>query len=117
MAIQDAAPTVYTGGVSYRFRNASWPLARLTIGHTGITIGPSSRWSAPLLRVIGLSDLHFGWEEIDDAQLLRSRFPPWRATNGVRFTVRGKTLTWWSTSKESARAVVGEAQGELQALG
>jgi hypothetical protein len=96
----------YIGGVRRGLINATWPLVRLTISQTGIAIEPSSRLTAPLLRIFGLSDLRFGWADIEAIRPRRSKLPPWLLGNGISFAADGKELIWWATSTANADEIL-----------
>jgi len=90
--------------------NATWPLVRLTINQTGIAIEPSSRATAPLLQVFGLSDIKFGWAEIASIHPRRSKLPPWLLSNGICLSADGKELIWWAASRANAQEILGDVE-------
>lgn len=100
----------YIGGVRRRFMNATWPLVRLTINQAGIAIESSSRATAPLLRVFGLSDIRIGWAEIAAIHPRRSKLPPWLLSNGICFVADGQELIWWATSRANADEILGDIE-------
>jgi hypothetical protein len=84
----------YVGGVRWRkLTNVSWPLAKLTIGSSGLSIAPSSRRFPNVWRLLGIPTLNVDWSSIGEVELVRSPFSL-RRSEGVSFMIDGRRLVF-----------------------
>ena len=68
-------PKTYIGGVRWRrWTIASWPLAKLTIEASGITIAPSVPWFPGIWRLLGIPTLHLNRSSIEVVELATGPF-------------------------------------------
>ena len=87
-------PGTYIGGVRWRkLTNVSWPLAKLTIEPTGVSIAPSLSRFPAVWRLLGIPTLRLDWSSIDYIELVRSLFSLGHS-EGVSFMIEGRRLVF-----------------------
>lgn len=93
--INPPSTVTYLGGLQWGI------LARLTVGADGVLVTPSASW----LGKLGIPQLEFGWEQID--QVERVGIPFWPAARGVRFSMSsGRQLIFWTGTRARTRHVL-----------
>lgn len=97
----------HIGGFRWRFFNATWPFATLTMGPEGIAIKPSSSNAAAkmIFRVVRFPGVNILWDDIDRVEEVRGILP---MSHGVYFATGSKRLIWWCKSTDVAEAVMAE---------
>jgi hypothetical protein len=95
----------YVGGVRWRYVNATWPFARLTVSSEGLAIEPSSTRLRRLSLLLRVPVLDVSWAEVDHVEEVRGVMP---MSFGISFVIHGKRLIWWCKSSDISSALMNE---------